>query len=261
MPFAQVNGHRLYFEDSGGEGRAILFSHGFALDHSMFDAQVAALAGEFRCVVWDERGHGMSDCNGPFDYYDSAGDAVGILDACGIDRAVWVGMSQGGFLSQRAAVRHPDRVAALVLIDTAAALFPAEVLAGYEEMRDAWIEHGPVGELAETMANLQFGPDFDASAWIGKWRSRPPASWRHTWEAVLGRDEFHHRLPEIRCPSLVVHGSEDPAFDLATAEGLRDALGDCRGLVVIEGGYHAPNVTHPGEVNEPLARFVRDLGG
>ena len=194
MPFVETSGQRLYYEDSGGAGPAVAFSHGFLLDHSMFDAQVAALSGDFRCITWDERGHGMSDCNGSFDFYDSANDLVAILDDAGVDRATLVGMSQGGFLSQRLAVNYPDRVRALVLIDTAAALFSAEELAGYQAMADAWTGAGPVGELSDQMAGLLFGPDYDASAWIGKWRSKPPADTLEPWRAVLGRDEFLDKL-------------------------------------------------------------------
>ena len=257
MPFAKVNGNDLYFEDSGGRNPAVIFSHGFLLDHTMWAGQVKSLAKSYRCITWDERGHGMSECRGPFDFYDSAADAVGILDELGIAQATFVGMSQGGFLSQRAAWKYPERVKALVLIDTAAALFGAEVLAGYRATADAWLSQGPVGEIATGMAALLFGPKYKGAAeWIGKWRSKPPHEWAHPWETVLGRDEFLHRLGEIRCPSLVIHGSKDQAFDLATAEGLRDNLGDCKGLVVVRGGPHAPNVTHPAEVNAALRRFL-----
>jgi 3-oxoadipate enol-lactonase len=104
MSQAMINGQHLYFEDSGGDGLPVLFSHGFLMDHSMFDPQVAALRSEFRCITWDERGHGASSVDGPFTYWDSARDALALLDHLGIDSAVFVGMSQGGFLSMRAAL-------------------------------------------------------------------------------------------------------------------------------------------------------------
>jgi len=58
MPFADVNGQHVYFQDSGGDGAAVIFSHGFLMDHEMFDPQVEAISGEFRCITWDERGSG-----------------------------------------------------------------------------------------------------------------------------------------------------------------------------------------------------------
>jgi pimeloyl-ACP methyl ester carboxylesterase len=258
MPFAVVNGNALYYEDSGGRLPAVIFSHGFLLDHTMWSEQVKALAKTYRCITWDERGHGMSECREPFDFYDSASDAIGILDELGIAQATFVGMSQGGFLSQRAAWKYPARVKALVLIDTAAALFSEEVLAGYRATADAWLSQGPVGEIATGMAALLFGPKYEGSdAWIGKWQSKPPHEFAHPWETVLGRDEFLHRLPEIKCPSLVIHGSKDQAFDLETAQGLCEHLGDCKGVIVIKGAAHAPNVTHPTEVNTALRNFLK----
>jgi len=257
MPFSKINGNDLYFEDSGGRASAVLFSHGFLLDHTMWAAQVEALATTYRCITWDERGHGMSECRGPFDFYDSAIDALGILDELGIAQATFVGMSQGGFIAQRAAWKYPGRVKALVLIDTAAALFSEKEAAGYRATSESWLAQGPVGEIASDMAALLFGPKYKRSAeWIGKWQSKPPNEWAHPWETVLGRDEFLHRLPEIKCPSLVIHGSKDQAFDLATAEGLRDHLGNCKGLVVVPGAAHAPNVTHPAKVNAALSKFL-----
>lgn len=256
MPFFENASHRLYFEDSGGSGPAVLFSHGFLLDHAMWGAQVRALSPAFRCLTWDERGHGMSECLGPFDYYDSAADAIALLDHLGIDQATLVGMSQGGFLSMRAAWKYPKRVRGLVLIDTAAALFPPEVIAAYRATADAWLANGPVGEIATGMAELLFGKEYDASQWLAKWQARPPADTAHAWDTVLGRDEFMHLLPEIRCPSLVIHGSADQAFDLDTARGLQAALANCKGLVVVDGAAHAPNVTHSEPVNRALRAFL-----
>jgi len=118
MSFADVNGQHIYFEDSGGDGTAVLFSHGFLMDHEMFEPQVAALAGEFRCITWDERGFRQTEATSDFTYWDSADDALALLTHLGIARAFLVGMSQGGFLSMRAALRAPERVRGLGLIDT-----------------------------------------------------------------------------------------------------------------------------------------------
>jgi pimeloyl-ACP methyl ester carboxylesterase len=256
MPFAEIRDHRLYYEDSGGSGPAVLFNHGFLLDHGMFDAQVEALGRDFRCLTVDARGHGMSECHGPFDYWDAAGDCVALLDQLGIGRAVFVGMSQGGFTALRAAVAYAERVSALVLIDTAAASFDAETLEGYRATQKAWVEQGPIGEVATGMADLIFGPGYDASTWIAKWQSRAPSAWNEVWNTVLGRDDLFHRLKEIGCPSFVIHGADDTAFDHSVAEGMRDELPDCRGLLVVPGAAHAPNLTHPEPVNRVLREFL-----
>ena len=109
MPYAEVNGQRLRYEDTGGDGPPVIFSHGFLMDHEMFAPQAAALAPEFRVIAWDERGFGETEFDGkPFTYWDSARDCFGLLDHLGIEQAVLGGMSQGGFLSMRAALLEPD---------------------------------------------------------------------------------------------------------------------------------------------------------
>ena len=117
---ASVNGISIAYSDSGGDGPAVVLSHGYLMDSSMFDPQVAALAPEYRVIAWDERGFGGTRATGPFNYWDSASDVIGLLDHLGIEQAVLGGMSQGGFLSLRAALLAPERVRALILIDSQA---------------------------------------------------------------------------------------------------------------------------------------------
>ncbi len=93
MATAEVNGIPIRYEDSGGDGPAIIFSHGFMMDHTMFDAQAERFGDSYRCIRWDERGFGDTRAPEHFSYWASADDAAALLDACGIDKAVWVGMS------------------------------------------------------------------------------------------------------------------------------------------------------------------------
>jgi hypothetical protein len=88
MPTAAVNGIQIYYADSDGEGPATVLSHRLLLDQSMFGAQVAALAPEYRVITWDQRGHGGTPAPGPFSYWDSARDVLALLDHLGIGRAV-----------------------------------------------------------------------------------------------------------------------------------------------------------------------------
>src|SRR5579862_4516775 len=109
MPVVAANGIEINYTDSGGDGPVVVFSHGFLMDLTMFDQQVTALAPEYRVITWDERGHGGTWATGPFTYWDSAADVLALLDQLGVERAVLAGMSQGGFLSLRAALTATDR--------------------------------------------------------------------------------------------------------------------------------------------------------
>lgn len=259
MPIAHVDGLPMLYEDTGGDGPAVLFCHGFLMDHTMFEPQIEALAGDFRCVRFDERGFGGTPAPGPFTYWDLADDAVALLDGLDIESAIFCGMSQGGFLSLRAALRHPDRVHGLVLIDTQAGVDDEETREGYRQMFRVWFEHGPVDELLEEVARLIIGEDERLrEEWTARWRDIPAERLRRPAACLLERDDVTDRLGEIGVPALVVHGEVDEAIPMDRAEELDAGLPGSTGIVPVPGAAHAPNLTHPEEVNPPLRAFLEE---
>ena len=259
MPHADVNGNRIYFEDTGGDGPPVILAHGFLMDADMFVHQVAALRDRYRVITWDERGFGRTEYDGePFTYWDSAADCLGLLDHLGIDRAVVGGMSQGGFLSLRVALTAPERVRALILLDTQAGTEDPEVVPGYESMRDTWMAVGPVDELAEAIAGLIISDPEVNPAWIAKWRAQPNDYIAQPFATLMSRDDVTGRLGEITCPALVVHGTEDVSISMDKAEALSAGLVGSHGVVKV-GGAHAANLTNPGPVNDAILAFLADL--
>ena len=257
MPFAQVNGQKIHYRDSGGRGPVVVLSHGFLMDLTMFDAQVSALSDKFRGITWDERGFGDTEYDGkPFNYWDSANDCLALMTHLGIDTAVLGGMSQGGFLSLRAALTAPERVKALVLIDTAADNDGPETLAAYRGMVDAWVTHGPVDDLANVIANIIIANPTENAKWIAKWKARPKELMTHPSGCLLDRDDITSRIGEISCPALIIHGTNDTAISADRAEALRKGLRNAQDIVWVEGAAHAANLTHPHIVNPPLRAFL-----
>lgn len=259
MLTAAVNGIDIAYADSGGDGPAVILSHGYLMDHTMFDAQVAALAPDYRVITWDERGFGGTPAPAPFTYWDSARDALGLLDHLGVRQAVLGGMSQGGFLSLRAALLAPQRVRALILLDTQAGLEDPATIDSYEQMEAAWLEHGPA-PLQDAVASVILGPGA-WDDWFAKWAALDTGGLTNAFRCLVDRDDLTGRLGEITCPALVVHGTSDAAIPMSRAQALRDGLGGQAELVEIEGGPHSANLTHPGEVNAAILPFLRGLGG
>jgi pimeloyl-ACP methyl ester carboxylesterase len=112
----------LAFGDTGGEGPAVVLTHGAGLDHTVWDAQWAALsAAGYRVVLWDMRGQGLSTLpsDTPFAAADALDDLLALMDECRVDEAVLVGHSLGGNLSQSFTRAHPERVAGLIVLDSA----------------------------------------------------------------------------------------------------------------------------------------------
>ena len=260
MAYADINGQRIRYEDSGGDGPPVILGHGFLMDREMFAPQVEALSPEFRVITWDERGFGETVFDGePFTYWDSAADCLALLDHLGIERAVVGGMSQGGFLSLRAALTAPQRVRALVLIDTQAGVEAPERLPAYRQMQQTWLQAGPVDDLVEAIAALIIGQPELNEVWIEKWRRLSPQSMQEPAECLFNRDDITDRLGEIDCPALVIHGTADISIEMPLAEQLCGGLSGCSGVVRIEGATHASNLTHPAEANAALLEFLRGL--
>jgi pimeloyl-ACP methyl ester carboxylesterase len=260
MPYAEIRRQRLYYEDSGGDKPAVAFSHGFMMDHSMFDAQVEALRDRYRCITWDERGHGLTgDATEPFTYWDSADDLYELLRSLGIHQAVLAGMSQGGFLSMRAAIAHPDMVRALVLIDTQAGTENPELMPYYQGLVQRWVTDGMDDELATTIAGIIIGQGYDGTErWKDSWYKLGSDNVLQIFSTLAGRDDLHPRLSEIHVPAVVVHGEQDIAITIELAQRLSHGIQDAS-LTLIPGAGHASNMTHPELVNPAIEQFLAGL--
>jgi pimeloyl-ACP methyl ester carboxylesterase len=257
MPNAELNGTTIHFEDTGGRGPAVILSHGFLMDHTMFDAQVAALRATHRVVTWDERGFGGTHAPGDFTYWDSANDVLALMNHLGIAKAVVGGMSQGGFLSLRVALTAPERVEALILLDTQAGTEAPETVEPYNQLHAAWVGHGSAA-VQDVIAGIILGPG-QWQEWFAKWAALQPDQFTRAFNCLMHRDDITDRLGEITCPALIVHGTADVAIPMAKAEVLRDGIAGPTTLVPVDGGPHAANMTHADEVNKAIVRFLAAL--
>lgn len=258
MPYAELRGQRLYYEDTPGAGVPVALGHGFLMDSEMFAAQVRALAPAHRVITWDQRGHGRTRSTAePFTYWDSADDLAALLDHLHIGRAVVGGMSQGGFVGLRFALRYPDRTAGLILIDTQAGREDPEKVPQYDMMHDVWVTSGQNDQLLEMVAAIIIGNERpESAAWIAKWRALDPSGLTPIYRTLMARDDLTDRLHEITAPAIVIHGTEDTATDMALAEGLCRGLVGCEGVVAIEGAGHDGTETHAEPVNRALHEFL-----
>jgi 3-oxoadipate enol-lactonase len=262
MATASVNGITVSYTDSGGDAPAVVLSHGYLMDSAMFAPQVTALSPEFRVICWDERGHGGTHATGPFSYWDSARDLLGLLDHLGIESAVLGGMSQGGFVSLRAALLAPDRVRALILIGSQAGLENPDAVPAYEQMEQVWMDQGP--ELVQDLvAAIILGPSagpVEHGPWFAKWAATDRDELPFAFRCLLDRDDLTSKLADITCPALILHGTADAAIPMERAEALRDGLAGPVTFVPVDGGTHAANLSHPAEVNAAMVRFLQSLG-
>lgn len=262
MPLHKINGQWIHYEDRGGNLPPVVLAHGLLMDCEMFAPQVEALGSRCRIITWDARCHGETETTDePFTYWDLAEDLRGLLDLLGIARAVIGGMGQGGFVALHFALKNPERVAALILLNTQTGTEDPEKVAIFKWMLDVWEAEGMNDQLAETIAAIILGNEWPGrEAWIAKWRQWPPSLLRPALKALVGREDIHDRLGEIKAAALVIHGTADAAIDIELAQHLCSELANCLPLIRIEGGGHACNLTHPNLVNLAMQRHLVELG-
>ncbi|MFC7310812.1 alpha/beta fold hydrolase [Streptomyces monticola] len=249
------HGQVVHYVDHGGEGPPVLLLHSYLMDSDMFAPQVQALGGQFRLITMDERGHGRTPLNGPFDFWDVAKDALSLLEHLEIQRASVVGVSQGGFIAMRMALLSPEKIATLAVLGSSAEAEDPEVAHAYRQAADLWQAEGPQEELLDGTAAICLG-DMDASEWKAKWRALPGQHIKCINNVLIDRDDIVQRLAEIKCPTLVLHGTKDAAYPVANAELIAARIPKAAPVVIVEGGEHFLSLTHPEAVNPVLAEHL-----
>ncbi|MGI5499594.1 alpha/beta fold hydrolase [Lentzea sp. CA-135723] len=249
-----ADGQLVSYVDHGGDGPAVVLLHSFLMDVTMWAPQVAAFGDRYRLIAIDERGHGDTPATGPFDHWDVARDALAVLDALDVPRAAVIGTSQGGFAALRVALLAPGRVTALALLGTSGEPEDEQVAAAYDQLAEVWIAQGPESVI-EAVAKICLG-DYDPADWTPKWSAVEPARLRLIMSALVSREGVLDQVGAIDVPALVLHGTADLAYPFAKAEALVAALPQAEPLVLVDGGAHFLSLTHAGDVNPHLERFL-----
>lgn len=266
MPTAKIRDTELYYEDSGGPGQVVLFSHGLLWSGRMFEAQVEALRDRYRCVTYDHRGQGRSappaDRSVPIE--TCAEDAAALIEALGLGPVHFVGLSMGGFVGMRLAARRPELVRSLCLLETTAEPEPAENVPKYRRLAwvARWIGLSPVATpVMKIMFSRTFLSDPAREADRARWRTELLANRRDIVAAVYGvveREGCAELLDRIRQPTLVLVGEEDVATVPAKAERIHQGIRGSR-LVRIPGAGHSSSVEQPALVSEALRAHLDAL--
>lgn len=268
MPHLTANGRQIAYTDTGGDGETIIFSHGYLMNSRMFDHQVAALRDRFRVIAFDHRGHGQSaPCVTPFGMYDLVEDAEALIGQLTDGAVHFAGMSTGGFVGMRIALRHPEKIRSLTLIDTAAGAEDPSALKQYNQLLFAvrWLGVKPL--LGKVMPILM-GPAFlndpargdDVAFWRGQMGALDKRSIHRFGKAIFGRDDVLGQLAALAAPppTQIIVGADDVATPVAKSEAMRDAIKGARMVVIPDAGHTSP-VEQPQAVTAAMTAFLNDL--
>ncbi|RSN11545.1 alpha/beta hydrolase [Nonomuraea sp. WAC 01424] len=248
----------LRFADRGGDGPAVVFTHGAGMDHTMFEAQADALgqAGH-RTVLWDLRGHGES-AQHPGARFTAAGalaDLAALLDKLGIDRPVLVGHSLGGNLSQTFVRRHAGRAGGLVVLDSTWNTGP---LSGVERLglglSVPMLRLIPAARLPGLMARASAVSPEAVARIEATFRRMPKAAFLDVWRATVSlvSPDPAYRTP---VPLGLIRGAEDRTGNIAAAMP-RWARAEGVSEQVIPGAGHVVTLDAPDATTRALLRLL-----
>ncbi len=221
-------------------------------------SQVAALRDRYRCISWDERGHGQTESDGrSFTYWDSAGDLLALLEHLGVRRATSSGCPRAA-ISPAGGRAGAGAREALVFVASSARREDPDKEGLYHAMLETWERDGLRPELAQAIATIVLGADWDGSAaWIEKWQRMDVSSLRGTLEPLFSREDFTSRLGELDHPALVIWGDQDAAVSGEHARGGRRSAAR---IVHGRAGRRPRREPHPPRRDQPRADVVSRRG-
>jgi len=257
------DGASLHYIERGAGDETVVFSHSYLADHRHFEPQIEALAQRYRVIAYDHRGHGQSAKSGaPITIDRITDDGIAVLEAIGGGPVHWVGLSTGGFVGMRIALRRPELLRSLVLMDTSAGAEPLLARARYTAMLAIVTRVGIRPVLAPTMKAM-FGPSFladpnraaERAVWIERFSANDFTAISAFGHAIFGRGDLTADVQAIDTPTLVIVGEHDRATTPDKSIRLTATIPGARMAVIPRAG-HLCTVEEPALVTEALEAFL-----
>jgi 3-oxoadipate enol-lactonase len=252
---------------SGPAGAPVLvLGNSLGTSSSLWDAQLPVLTRHFRVLCYEHRGHGApGSCYSPapagrYSMADLGGDVLALLDGHGIDRAAYCGVSLGGMVGMWLAANAPDRISWLGLCCTSAYLPPALLW----QQRAAAVLAGGMGSIADQVVQRWFTRAYAAVApsvvrsYVDGLRAIEPAGYAGCCAAIESMD-LRQDLRQIRVPTLVLAGAEDPATPPWHGAVIATGISRSR-LAVLRGASHLAVVSKAAEVTALLVSELLAAG-
>ena len=266
MPYLDHDGVRIHYTDTESGAETIVFSHGLLFSGAIFEKQIAHLKARYRCIAYDHRGQGLSSpAADGYDMDTQTNDAIALIEKLGPGRCHFAGLSMGGFVAMRLAIRRPELLRSIILMGTSADPEPAENISKYRRLNIVarWIGLWPVvAKVMPIMFGATFLNDPARAEERAVWRQRILANNRmaitRAVDGVVGRDGVYNHLDKIDLPALIIVGEEDVATVPARAERLHERIAGSK-LVRIASGGHTSSVEEPAAVNAALDAFLAGL--
>jgi 3-oxoadipate enol-lactonase len=256
VPFLDLPTHRLHYRIDGARGPWLVLCNSLGADLTMWDAQMPAFARDLRVLRYDRRGHGASTTpSPPFAIADLGADVLALLDALGIQRANFCGLSIGGLIGQWLGIHAPARIERLVVCATAAKIGTAETW----RQRIAQVASSGLAPLVAGTRERWFSPAFVAAhpdlvgAALAPFTAVDLAAYIGCCDALATTD-LRGDLARITAPLLAVSGHDDAVCPPAALQEIADAVSDGRHVSLP--GRHLVNIESAAAFTERVHAFL-----
>jgi len=240
-----------------GSGSPLLLVHGLMVTGDMFEPVIEHFATRYRVIIPDLRGHGRSrGIPPPYTAAQLASDLARLLDHLGIDSTAVLGYSQGGAIAQQLVLDHPKRCDRLVLACTYA--FNMATTREWREghLAPLLIQILGIRRFAKLISQATKQLDKERADWLaGLIADQDQKLMLTAWRETMAFDS-RRRLGDIKCPTLIVAGSNDQGVPIHHAKMLHDGIPGSQ-LVIIDGADHALIWTHSDEFVRVTDEFLR----
>jgi pimeloyl-ACP methyl ester carboxylesterase len=261
MPKIFINGINLYYHIYGS-GAPIILIHGLGGDHSTWDPQVPEFSRSHQVIVYDLRGHGQSESpDHPYSIDLLADDLDQFIHFLGLTQVVILGLSLGGRILLRFALKYPQELQAMILADTQSET-PAEAAYGFPILAEIVRKEG-MSRAAELFLSL---PLFQGLAkrnpeWWETERKRflqaSPIGFANSSLALAGMEPLNDQLSAIQAPTLVLAGEEDESY-LPYLDLFSQRIKRCQKGLIPQAG-HMSNLENPIVFNEMVLSFLKEI--
>lgn len=252
-------GYHLYAEAIAPQSDTapwIIFGNSLVTDITLWDAQAAALADRYGILRYDQAGHGKSTVPmQPIDFDDLGSDLLAVMDAAGVARASYVGVSMGVPTGLAAHKMAADRFAALVLCDGQARTAPGGA-AGWVDRIEMAEASGMEAFAAATVDRwLTSGTGAERRQELAKMIAATPLDGFRACATALMNYDYADELARITCPTLLIAGAEDGAIPEGMATKLKHAIAQAK-MQIIERAGHVPCYEQPDAFTAMLSDFL-----
>lgn len=257
----KTNGCRTYYKQVNKEAETtVIFIHGFPFSHKMWQEQMDVLPKHIRGIAYDVRGHGYSEVgDGMYTVELFTDDLAALMEKLNVEKAILCGLSMGGYIAMRLAIKYPEKVSGLILCDTRAEADTNEArlkrAAAIQKVKSEGLE----SYAADSVKTLLAPASLDNKALVQKTERMIEDTSRlavcGTLLALASRLDSAESLDEIKVPTLVLVGEEDVITPPIASQTIHEGISGSRQETIPMAG-HLSNLENPDAFNRAMLGFL-----